>query len=117
MITTHTPFIQGVPELLVLTLLSRHELYGYELMQHLHTTGGDVLRFSEGTVYPLLHDLEQRGLLKAREDRVNGRLRRYYRTTAKGRTQLKRMASGWQTITTAVGNILKGGENVSVMGA
>src|SRR5262245_61792377 len=52
------PFLNGVPELLILDLLSRRAMYGYELVQAIRAASGGSLEFGEGCVYPILHRLE-----------------------------------------------------------
>ena len=57
---TNPPFMSGVPELLCLRLLSRREMYGYELVQAIYTATGEAIKLGEGAVYPVLHGLECR---------------------------------------------------------
>ena len=59
-------FMNGVTELLILHLLRRREMYGYELVGAIRDSTGDVIQLSEGGVYPLLHAMEHRGLLTCR---------------------------------------------------
>ena len=62
---TNPPFMSGVPELLILSLLkAREEMYGYEIVAAIGATTGGVVTLKEGVVYPLLHTLEADGLLK-----------------------------------------------------
>ncbi len=85
---TNPDFLNGVPELLVLQLLARRPMYGYELVRAIEQSTGQVLEFGEGCIYPVLHRLEKDEFLAARRETVNGRSRVVYRTTAAG-------ANGW----------------------
>ena len=103
---TNAAFMSGVPELLILRLLSREEMYGYQLVRSIRVVSGEALELAEGVVYPVLHSLEQRGLLKAKEKMFDGRNRIYYTVTAKGRKRLQELTSDWQRIQQGIGNVL-----------
>jgi PadR family transcriptional regulator PadR len=92
----------GVPELLVLRLLSRQEMYGYELVKSIQVATGEAISFGEGVVYPALYGLEQRGALKSRRKVVSGRSRVYYALTATGRQRLAHLTEEWQRVTDGV---------------
>src|SRR5690348_18450267 len=79
-------FLKGSISLLLLHLLSRGEMYGYEILQEASRRSANTFQFKEGTLYPALHQLEKKGLIKA-EWRTgdNGRERKYYSLTAKGK--------------------------------
>ena len=66
MAQTNPPFLTGVPELLVLRMLSGREMYGYEIVKAMRLVTGEAIGFGEGVVYPVLHSLEENGALKAR---------------------------------------------------
>ncbi|MGE4063820.1 MAG: PadR family transcriptional regulator [Rhodospirillaceae bacterium] len=108
---TNPDFMTGVPELLILRLLSAREMYGYELVQAIGAASGQAISLGEGVVYPVLHALEEQGCLKSRRKPVNGRTRVYYVATAAGRKRLGEMMSEWQRITDAVAGIVKGGKH------
>ncbi len=101
-------FMTGIPELLILRLLSDREMYGYELVQAIETATGAAINLGEGVVYPTLHSLEERACLKARSMPVNGRTRVYYTTTAAGKKRLSAMITEWQRITSVVSNVVGG---------
>jgi PadR family transcriptional regulator PadR len=104
-------FLNGVPEMLILSLLSRRAMYGYQLIQAIrHATNG-ALEFGEGSVYPVLHRLEADGMLAAKRETVAGRSRVIYRVTGKGSKQLARTVTTWQQIVQAVNQALQGGEH------
>jgi PadR family transcriptional regulator PadR len=103
-------FLNGVPEMLMLQLLSRRPMYGYELVQAIRAATHDGLEFGEGCVYPILHRLESQGLLKASRESVGGRNRVVYRVTAKGKAQLLETVSSWRQVVTSINHALQGGD-------
>jgi PadR family transcriptional regulator PadR len=108
---TNPDFLNGVPELVILSLLSRRSMYGYELVQSIrHSTNG-TLEFGEGCVYPILHRLEAEGLLDSKRETVAGRSRVIYRVTAKGTKHLASTVTTWQEIVRAIHHALQGGEH------
>ena len=105
---TNPDFMTGVPELLVLRLISGREMYGYEIVQAIEAATGEAIRLGEGVVYPVLHALEEQGCPKSRRKPVNGRTRVYYAVTAAGRKRLGDLVGEWQRITNAVSDIVVG---------
>jgi PadR family transcriptional regulator, regulatory protein PadR len=101
-----------VSELLVLRLLAEREMYGYELAKAVLALTRKEVRLREGLLYPLLHDLEQRGLLRARKLIVAGRPRIYYRATARGNLRRRRLTEQWQRAREAVSAVLEGARHV-----
>lgn len=109
--STNPDFLNGVPELVVLELLNRRAMYGYEIVQAIRAESGQVLQFGEGCIYPLLHKLEDRGAITSRRIDVGGRSRVVYRVTATGRKQQAQSVANWSQIVTAVSRILQGGKH------
>ena len=107
MAKTNAAFMSGVPELLVLKILGRREMYGYELVKAIRLTSSERIVLAEGVVYPTLHSLEARGLLQSREKRVEGRTRVYYQTTAKGKKRLQSLKDDWQRVSDGIEAILR----------
>jgi len=105
---TNPEFMTGVPELLILRLLCKHEMYGYELVQAIQTSTGSAITLGEGVVYPILHALKERGCLRSKRKPVNGRTRVYYAATRKGAVRLKEMTIEWQRVSSVVANVLEG---------
>ena len=105
-------FLNGVPEMLILQLLSSHSMYGYELVQEIKASTDGQLEFGEGCIYPILHRLESDGLLQATEDVVAGRKRVVYRATRRGKARLVTTVNNWRRIADAVNRSLEGGGNV-----
>ncbi len=81
--------LKGVAPAVVLEILSRGQMYGYELSQAIEQRSGDILTLGKGTLYPLLYNLEAKKLIKGKwEEADSGRKRRYYSITSKGKSQL-----------------------------
>jgi PadR family transcriptional regulator PadR len=108
---TNPDFLNGVPELLILSLLARRPMYGYELVQAIRRSTGGTLEFGEGCVYPILHRLESDGLLDGRRETVGGRNRVVYRVTVQGSKRLAGSAASWRKIVEAVSQTLHGGDH------
>ncbi len=104
-------YLNGVPELVVLQLLSRRPMYGYQLLRAIEQSTASVLEFGEGCIYPILHRLEHDGHLASRREIVGGRSRVVYRITAAGRKRRHRRVAAWQNIATAVNQVLHGADD------
>ena len=109
---TKPNFMNGVPELLILRLLEKREMYGYELVQAIRTETRNAISIGEGVVYPVLHDLEREGALKSRRKTINGRTRVYYCVTRGGMKRLAGLAGQWNRISTGVGHLARGASHV-----
>jgi PadR family transcriptional regulator PadR len=96
----------GVPELVLLRLLAQQEMYGYEIARAVKLGSRGALDLGEGVLYPALHALDARGLLRARTRRVEGRTRIYYALTARGRRRLERLIENWRRVSAGVELIL-----------
>lgn len=107
MAKTNPAFMSGVPELLILRLLAREEMYGYQLVRAIRVVSGEAFDLAEGVVYPVLHGLEAKGYLKAKEKLFDGRSRIYYTVTAKGKTRLKDLVGEWERIRQGIGKVLE----------
>ena len=103
---TNPSFLNGVPELLVLRLLSRREMYGYDIVRAIQVETKDALQFGEGCIYPYLHYLEQEKLVSSSRRTVDGRSRNYYRLTRRGKKRLEALAGTWKRVATGISLIL-----------
>jgi PadR family transcriptional regulator len=99
--------LKGSIALLILKLLSERDMYGYEIIQETARRSGDAFQFKEGTLYPALHQLHRRGYLRS-EWRIgpNGRDRKYYGLTAKGRKAAVEGQRSWEGFSGIVSAIL-----------
>jgi transcriptional regulator len=98
--------------MLVLQVAALEPLHGYAIAQRLQQISREVLQVQQGTLYPALHRLENKGLL-ASEWKLSdtGREAKYYRITRKGRTYLESETANWHRLSGAVGLILKAAED------
>ena len=88
---------RGSAELAVLALLEDRALYGFEIAKQIEERTGGCLRFTMASLYPMLYELEKRGLVKAQwEANPAGRDRRYYSLTTKGRKELEPLRREWK---------------------
>ncbi len=108
---TNPDFLNGVPELLVLQLLERRAMHGYDLVQAIRDASGMKLDFGEGCIYPVLHRLEDQKMLVSEQGLVGGRNRIVYRVTRRGRKRLAASRATWTEIVAAVNGVLEGGKN------
>ncbi len=98
---------QGTLDLLILKVTSLGPIHGYAIAQRIQQISREALQVQQGSLYPALHRLENKGLLAAEwKASDTGREAKYYRLTAKGRTQLKAEAGNWQRLSEAVALIL-----------
>lgn len=101
-------WLKGVVDLVVLSLVSRLPMYGYQIVKELERRAGNYLKFKNGTVYPALLRLERRGLVVSRWFQVTkGKGRRYYQITEKGRQFLAEQSQLWQNVYFFVGRLLQ----------
>ncbi len=101
--------VPGGTGMLLLSLLSRQEMYGYQMITALRERSNHVFDLKAGTLYPLLHTLEAQGYVTSRDGEVGGRVRRYYAITPAGRGALAEQAEQWQTYADGVRGVLEGG--------
>jgi PadR family transcriptional regulator, regulatory protein PadR len=106
MASKNPAFMSGVPELLVLRLLVAREMYGYEIARSIKIVTHEALSLGEGVLYPALHALEARRLLRSKLRRVEGRARIYYSLTARGKAHLARLTTDWERMRQGVDSIL-----------
>ncbi|MFO0948802.1 MAG: PadR family transcriptional regulator [Planctomycetota bacterium] len=108
---TNPDYLNGVPELLILHLLSRRPMYGYEIVRAIEESTEQALEFGEGCIYPVLHRLEAGGSLASRRELVGGRSRVVYRVTPAGKKKLVQSENHWRAIVAAVEKVLRGEEH------
>ena len=99
---------QGTLDLLILKAIAVGPLHGYAIAQRLEQVSRGVVKVPEGSLYPALHRLENRGVLAADWKKTDtGREAKFYCLTRKGRAQLEKETASWERLTTAVGLILR----------
>lgn len=95
--------MRGAGPVAVLRLLEQREMYGYELVEALGERTDGVLAMGQSTLYPLLYNLEAKGLIVGRwKTADNGRRRKYYALTSKGTTWLVKQRRQWNSLVTAL---------------
>lgn len=98
--------LSGSTTMLILKLLDEKDMYGYEMIDILQKRSNNVFELKAGTLYPLLHGLEEKGFLTCYEAEVLGKVRKYYSITNSGRKELKSRKDSWNEYTQAVANVL-----------
>ncbi len=98
--------ISGSMTMLILRLLSDGDMYGYEMIDTLRKRSQNVFELKAGTLYPLLHGLEEKGLLRVYEKNHGGKTRKYYSITKEGRGLLAKKTEEWEKYAAAVSNVL-----------
>lgn len=98
--------VSGSTTMLVLKLLAEKDMYGYEMIETLRARSQNVFELKAGTLYPLLHNLEQKKLLNVYEKEVGGKVRKYYQITKEGRKVLEEKRAEWEVYSKAVVNVL-----------
>lgn len=98
--------ISGSTSMLVLRLLEEKDMYGYEMIETLEARSNNVFTLKAGTLYPLLHALEEKNFLTSYESEVNGKIRKYYSITKGGKKYLRSKKEEWHEYQTAVLNVL-----------
>lgn len=98
--------ISGSTAMLILRLLEEKDMYGYEMIETLEKKSNNIFQLKAGTLYPLLHTLEDKGCLTVYEDFVNGKTRKYYSLTKEGKKYLNQKKEEWKEYSDAVANVL-----------
>ncbi len=100
--------LQGTLDMLILKTLEAEPLHGYAIAQRIEQTSRALLHVPQGSLYPALHRLENRGWLSAAwTETEGGRAAKVYRLTAKGRRQLEKEVADWQRLSDAIAWILR----------
>jgi DNA-binding PadR family transcriptional regulator len=98
--------LTGSMTMLVLRLLSDKDMYGYEMIDTLRQKSQNVFELKAGTLYPLLHGLEEKGMLTSYEQEFMGKTRKYYSITKEGKKLLKSKKEEWKEYSGAIANVL-----------
>jgi transcriptional regulator len=109
--TSKSDLPQGTLDLLILKVVAAGPLHGYAIAQRLQQISREVVQVQQGTLYPALHRLENRGFLVADWKMSDtGREAKFYRLTTKGRAHMSAEEASWRRLTQAIGLILKTAE-------
>jgi DNA-binding PadR family transcriptional regulator len=103
-------FLTGAVGVLILGLLAERAMYAYEMLREAEQRSAGTFRLKEGTIYPALHQMERSGLLQATwRESQEGRPRKYYALTSKGRRQAQSKRRQWDGLLAAMRAILGDG--------
>jgi PadR family transcriptional regulator PadR len=103
-----TDLPQGTLDLLILKIVALRPIHGYGIAQRLQQISRDALQVPQGSLYPALHRLENRGLLSADwKASDTGRDAKFYRLTPKGRAQLKEETANWVRLSDVIRLVLQ----------
>lgn len=103
-----TEFLKGTLDMLILKVVAGGAIHGYAISQRIQQISRDFFQVPQGSLYPALHRLEERGWLEAEwKDTSTGREAKFYRLTRKGRKQLDTEVLNWEQLTDAVSLILR----------
>ena len=105
--TERTDLLQGTLDMLILKIVALGPVHGYGISQRIRQISKEVLNVQQGSLYPALHRLEERGWLVAEwGDSDNGREAKFYRLSAQGRRELAKEEANWNRLSAAVALIL-----------
>lgn len=100
--------VQGTLDMLILKILALEPMNGWAISQRLKQISSDVLGVSDGSLYPALHKLEHRGLIRAQwKPSENNRRAKFYSLTTVGRKQLEKETATWNRVSTAISSIVR----------
>ena len=106
-----TDLPQGTLDMLILQIVTLGPIHGYAIAQRLQQISRDVVQVQQGSLYPALHRLENRGWLAATwKASDTGRDAKFYRLTPKGKAQLKEETANWSRLSEAIRQILRTAE-------
>ena len=101
--------MSGNTTMLVLKLLESRDMYGYQIIEELSQKSEDLFKLKTGTLYPLLHGLENDGMVTSYDENADSqRIRKYYRLTGKGKGLLQQKETEWATYSNAVRLVMEG---------
>ena len=98
--------VSGSTTMLLLRLLSEKDMYGYEMIETLRERSKNVFELKAGTLYPLLHSLEEKQVLRVYEKEAGGKIRKYYSLTKEGEGLLAEKKEEWLAYSEAILNVL-----------
>ncbi len=98
--------LKGSTHLLVLSVLENKDLYGYKIIRELEIRSENAFEMSEGTLYPILHALEKEKYLESYWEAFDGRNRKYYHITKKGKAELAEKKNEWVSFSKNVNKVL-----------
>ena len=108
MANARTDLMQGTLELMILKTLSRDAMHGYGIAQRIHEAADDLLKIEDGSLYPALYRMEERGWIASDWGvSENNRRAKFYKLTRAGRKQLDAERANWKRVSQAITRILQ----------
>ncbi len=98
--------IKGSTSMLVMSVLKGKDLYGYKIIKEIEMLSENVFELKEGTLYPILHALEEENYLESYWEEYDGRKRKYYHLTRKGVKQLNDKQNEWRVFSKSIDKVL-----------
>ena len=89
--------LKGSTSMLILSLIENENMYGYQMIKKLSEKSQNVFEFQEGTLYPILHSLEEKNFISSYWDNTGSKKRKYYTITKDGKKHLKEKKEEWKT--------------------
>ena len=100
--------IKGSTTMLILELLGDENMYGYQMIKKLSEKSENIFELKEGTLYPILHSLEENNLITSYWDNSTAKRRKYYAITEKGKKQLKERKEEWKLFSNGINKVIGG---------
>ncbi len=100
--------LKGSTTMLILNLLEKENMYGYQMIKSLKEKSQNVFELKEGTLYPILHALEEKEFVISYWDETASKKRKYYSITKKGKKQLKEKKEEWKIFSSGINHVLGG---------
>jgi len=100
--------IKGSTSMLVLSLLEKENMYGYQMIKELSRKSKNLFELKEGTLYPILHNLEQKNYISSYWDNTGTKKRKYYSITKEGKKHLKERKEEWKSFSSGINEVMGG---------
>lgn len=100
--------LKGSTNMIILSLLEKENMYGYQMIKELSQKSNNVFEFQEGTLYPILHSLEEKNYIISYWDEIGNKRRKYYSITTEGKKHLKEKKEEWKIFSGGINQVFGG---------
>lgn len=100
--------LKGSTDLLVLSVIKNENMYGYQMIKEIKAKSDDLFEFQEGTLYPILHKLEEKKYISSYWNEVSGKKRKYYAITNDGKKHYEAKKEEWKKFSESVNQVIGG---------
>ena len=100
--------LKGSTNMLILSLLENENMYGYQMIKKMSEKSENIFQFKEGTLYPILHSLEEKDYITSYWENVGTKKRKYYSITKAGKKYLDEKKKEWKVFSTSVNQVVGG---------